>query len=165
MMGLKTIAMIALLAMAGGCATIMRGSEQSIDFQTVPPGATVSVDNKTLITPASVSLKRLKTYPVVISKPDYRTIEFKLIPEFDGVSLVGNLIMPGGSAGILVDAASGADRNFYEMAVINLVPATQPSEAPLVLRPYKGHLMNDAQYAIAVEADARDRSQFFRGEP
>jgi hypothetical protein len=143
----------------------MRGTEQTVKFDTVPTGANVAIAGQRLTTPAEISLKRKTTYSVVISKPQYRTIEFTLEPEWDGVSLVGNLIIPGGSAGFVVDTADGADKRFYELTEIDMLPSTRPTDSAVLLKDYKGHLLTDDQLAIAIEADRKDKSQFFRGQP
>jgi len=132
---------------------------------THPLGAMVQVDGRSYTTPAEVDLARRQTHQVVVSKPGYRTIEFKLDPQWDGMSLVGNMILPGGSIGFVADTANGADKAFFELARIDLLPATRPAEPPLVLKNYKGQLLTDGQYTEAVEADGHDRAQFFRGEP
>jgi hypothetical protein len=156
---------ILMMSMSGGCATLLRGTHQTINVKTEPEGATVNVDGKAFTSPADVDLRRKESHVVAISKEGYRTIQFDLDPQWDGVSLVGNMILPGGSIGLIYDSTSGADKNFYALARIDLPPATQPGEGPLVLKDYKGHLLTDEQYDAAVLADRNDRSQFFRGEP
>ena len=153
------------LLLCGGCATLMRGTHQSLKITTDPGGATVQVDGRSYTTPAEVDLPRRQAHQVVISKPGYRTVEFKLDPQWDGMSLVGNMMLPGGSIGFVTDTANGADKAFFDLARVELVPTTRPSEPPLELKDYKGQLLTDGQYAQAVEADLNDRAQFFRGEP
>jgi hypothetical protein len=149
----------------GGCATILRGTHQTIEIRTVPTGADVSVDGKGYISPVKISLVRKQVHDVVIEKEGYRPLKFEIDPIWDGVSLVGNMIMPGGSAGLVYDAADGADKTFYKLATIELAPTTRPDEAPLVLHDFKGHLLTTKQVAEAERADRLDRSQFFRGQP
>jgi hypothetical protein len=151
--------------LCGGCATIMRGTHEQFDLVTSPPDATVAIGGKTYQTPAHVDLTRKQTYPVMISKEGYRTLHFNLTPEWDGVSLVGNLIIPGGSAGLVCDRLDGADMAFYKLAKIKLQPATRPDEPPMLLTPFQGMLLDNVQYAQAVDFDRKDRSRFFRGEP
>jgi len=150
---------------SGGCATLLRGSRQTLAFDTVPPEAQVWIDGKMYVSPVKVTLRRKKVHEVIIAKPGYRTLKFALDPQWDGVSLVGNIILPGGSVGLVIDQMSGADENFFKLAKIDLVPTTQPDQPPLVLNDFKGHLMTDDQLRQAVDADRLDRAQFFRGEP
>jgi hypothetical protein len=164
---MRTISRLILLSVLSlsGCATLLRGPRQTLTFQTVPTGAQVKVDGRSYVSPARVSLLRKDQHYVVIKKWGYRTLEFTLDPEWDGISLVGNIIMPGGSAGIVIDRAVGSDRMFYGLARITLMPSTRPDEPPVVLNDFKGHLLTDVQVAADVQAERRDRAQFFRGEP
>jgi hypothetical protein len=159
-----TAALLSVLFLSG-CATLLRGPRQTMTFQTVPTGAVVQVDDRSYVTPVRVSLERKDEHHVVIKKWGYRTLEFTLDPEWDGISLVGNIILPGGSAGLVIDRAVGSDRMFYALARITLMPSTQPDEPPLVLNDFKGHLLTDSEVAADVLAERRDRAQFFRGEP
>jgi len=158
-------AIILSVSFCGGCATLLRGSQQTLAFRTVPPDAQIFVDGRTYTAPVDVTLRRKKMHEVIVWREGYRTVEFALDPQWDGVSLVGNIILPGGSVGLIVDQVSGADQNFFKLAKIDLVPTTQPDLPPLVLNDFKGHLMTDEQLRQAVAADRLDRAQFFRGEP
>jgi hypothetical protein len=149
----------------GGCATLIRGPRQTLEFRTIPTGAQVKVDGRSYVTPVRVSLARKDTHDVVIKKWGYRTLNFTVDPQWDGISLVGNIIMPGGSAGIVVDRVVGSDRMFYALTTIRLIPSTQPDEPPIVLNDFKGHLLTDSEVASDIQAERRDRAQFFRGEP
>jgi hypothetical protein len=156
------------ITLSGGCATLLRGSHQTMKFETKPSGAQVIVDGKWYTSPVSLSLQRKVSHDVRIVMGGYRTVEFVIDPQWDGISLVGNIIMPGGSVGLVADRVSGADLSFYKLAEIRLLPAPQPPRPqppPLVLNDFKGHLLTDAQVQEAIAADRQDRSQFFRGEP
>jgi hypothetical protein len=151
--------------MSGGCATVLRGTHQTIHLRTDPPGATCLVDGNTYTTPANLDLRRKEAHFITIAKDGYRTIEFNLSPEWDGVSLVGAILIPGGSLGLVTDRVSGADMNFYTLAEIKMVPSTRPSEPSVVLMDFKGRLLTDEEYQQALVYDRIDRAQFFRGEP
>jgi hypothetical protein len=159
------LAIMLSVPLCGGCATLLRGSQQKLSFQTVPSDAEVFVDGTMYTSPVEVNLRRKVVHRVTIAKEGYRTLRFLIDPQWDGVSLVGNIILPGGSVGLIIDSASGADQNFFKLAKIDLVPATQPDETPLVLNDFKGHLLTDWQLKQAVAADRLDRARFFRGEP
>jgi len=158
---------IALLSvpLCGGCATVLRGPHQTMTFETVPTPATVIVDGHLHTSPAELKLPRKVAHQVTIERPGYRTIQFSIDPQWDGISLIGAIIIPGGSLGLVADRVSGADMMFYKLTVIQLVPTTQPEAPPLVLNDFKGHLLTDREVARAIEADKHDRAQFFRGEP
>ena len=149
----------------GGCATLLRGSRQTLSFETIPSEAQIAIDGASYKSPVDVNLRRKVVHEVVISKEGYRTLKFAIDPQWDGISLVGNIILPGGSVGLVVDKVSGADQNFFKLAKIDLVPSTRPDEPPLVLNDYKGHLLTNEQLRQAAVADRLDRAQFFRGEP
>jgi hypothetical protein len=134
-------------------------------FHTTPTEARVMVDGKAYISPVSISLARKFKHEVEIKKWGCRTLKFTIDPQWDGVSLVGNIIMPGGTAGLVIDHVVGSDEMFYALARITLMPATRPDEPPIVLDDFKGHLMTDSEVAADVQAERRDRAQFFRGEP
>lgn len=159
-----TLALLSVPFLAG-CATLLRGGRQTMTFRTVPSGAIVKVDGRSYVSPVRVSLQRKYTHDVVVKKWGYRTLKFTIDPQWDGISLVGNIILPGGSAGLVVDRVVGSDRMFYGLATIRLMPSTRPDEPPIVLNDFKGHLMTDAQVASDIQAERRDRAQFFRGEP
>jgi hypothetical protein len=149
----------------GGCATILRGTHQTVGIRTEPSQAKVTVDGKSYTTPAKLSLARKTVHQVLLEKPGYRSIKFEIDPIWDGIGLVGNIILPGGSVGIVYDAADGADRNFYHLGKIRMMPSTRPDEPPLVLNDFKGELLTNDQVARAEKAERLDRAQFWRGQP
>jgi hypothetical protein len=159
------LAMMLSVPFLGGCATILRGTHQDVEIRTEPSAASVMLDGKEYTSPVRVSLARKQVHQVVITKDGYRSLKFEIDPIWDGVSLIGNIILPGGSVGFVYDTADGADRTFYKLATIQLTPTTQPDQAPLVLHDFKGHLLTTEQVAQAEQADRLDRSQFFRGQP
>ena len=163
----KVIIAVVMLSVpiCGGCATLLRGTRQTLSFRTIPSEAEITIDGKSYTSPVEVELRRKSVHQVIVSKEGYRTLKFAIDPQWDGVSLVGNIILPGGSVGLVIDNANGADQNFFTLAKIELVPSTRPDEPPLALNDFKGHLLTDAQLKAAVTADRLDRSQFFRGEP
>lgn len=148
----------------GGCATLLRGPRQTLNFLTNPTRAKVTVDGKVYASPFSLSLRRKETHHVMIEMPGYRTLEFAIDPQWDALSLLGNVLIPGGCMGLVADQISGANKAFYDLAEIDLMPTARP-DAPLLLYDFKGHLLTAQQVATAIEANREDRAQFFRGEP
>src|SRR5687768_6454794 len=78
----------------GGCASIIRGKNQGMQFDTHPAGATVTVTaegekEKTATTPAKIDLRRSKEHRVLISKDGHQPVTFTLKPNWDGASLPG----------------------------------------------------------------------------
>jgi len=90
-----------------GCATIIHGSDQVLELQSVPSGATVRVSNGMVFTtPSSTKLKRNQDYILTFSKEGYQT---QVIPVNSVLSgwVAGNIIL-GGIIGGGVDLATGA---------------------------------------------------------
>jgi hypothetical protein len=142
-----------LLLGLSGCATALRGTKQGLNFETEPTGATVTIDDQTYTTPAKVTLKRKDAHYVVIAKEGYRTIKFKMRPQWDGVSLI-SLALPGGSIMFATDTASGADRSFANISKIKLEAVTDPNTPPLELLQFRGKLMTQAEYDKAIADEA-----------
>ncbi len=149
-------ALIFLLAIAGGCATLMRGGNQKIDVVTEPAGANLVVDGKSYTTPVTVSITRKKSYEVVVTKAGFQGVKFMLNPHWDagGAGAVAmDAIIPGGSVLFIVDTIAGADRQFDKIATIKLPPATQPAPEIVTLYEHKGVLMSKTDYDEACAED------------
>ena len=124
--------MLAALAFAGGCASITRGTMDSLVVESNPPGAAVEIlrtdrrftkaevgqnaDPREPIvgmTPATFRLKREGDYIVTISKDGYETVEASVshrVAGTGGLAMAGNIIL-GGVVGAVVDSNTGARHN------------------------------------------------------
>jgi hypothetical protein len=148
----RNVGMVMLLLMAfvgGGCGLIARGNKQTVEVITDPPGAMLTVDKKSYVTPAKVLIQRKKKYEVTLTKEGYQGIRFMLHPRWDagGAGAVAmDAIVPGGTVMFLIDTLAGADRQFNKIATIKLPPATQPTTQIITLYEHKGHLYNKAEY-------------------
>jgi hypothetical protein len=151
------------LMFAAGCATLVRGDKQAMKFVTDPPGATVLVDGAIQITPATVQLKRNEEHPVTISLSGYRSVTFVLKSTWDGASLPG-VILPGGSASVAADRASGADLNFYDLPKIKLEPAMSENTPPLEMVQYRKQLLTKTVYDKVMEEERQERMHSRPGE-
>ncbi|MBD3258582.1 PEGA domain-containing protein [candidate division GN15 bacterium] len=95
-----------------GCASIIHGTSQEILFQTIPDGATVSVEDAmgkrygSCQTPCTLDLKRKREYKVIINKPGYSEATLVLEKKTDGW-IWGNIVF-GGIIGLIVDFSNGA---------------------------------------------------------
>lgn len=100
-----------------GCASIIHGPIQTVDFNSQPTGAKITIDGKDYgTTPKSVDLRRKGrlrgeseekiSYNVKIELEGYYPYELKVKREMDGW-FVGNIIF-GGLIGIIIDAANGS---------------------------------------------------------
>lgn len=91
-----------------GCASIVKGTRQTVMVETNPPGATISIDrtHETSVSPAQLSLKRKNEYELKIEKAGYKT-EYVQVDRHLSGWFWGNLIF-GGIIGIIVDLSNGA---------------------------------------------------------
>ncbi len=109
-----------------GCATLSGGTNETITINSVPSGATVTVDGGAVYTtPASISLSRKKEHLLTVEKAGYKKVIIAPSREFRGLSTVGGNILwllPG----VIVDAASGA---MYEFEDKNFTVTLEPDVA------------------------------------
>ena len=105
-----------------GCGTIVHGTTQMVSIATIPPGATVQIDNgTTLTTPTQAKLERKRDYIITVSCKGYQTQTVPLNSVVSGW-LAGNLVF-GGLIGGGVDAVSGGAFTLTpEKVNVTLVP-------------------------------------------
>ena len=109
-MRFASFAVLAVL-MASGCATVIRGSEDTLNVQSSPSDADVRLSNgMTGKTPATFKLPRKHSVVVTVSKECYKPAEVTVVPltAGEGVAGMGGNVLIGGIIGIAVDASSGA---------------------------------------------------------
>lgn len=119
-----TLATIALAA--AGCASIIKGSEQSVTLRSEPPEARLIItdvrEGKDIhigTTPFTTSLKRgagfftYGKYKVTIEKPGYGREEVPLEGNLNAWYLLGNLVFGGLIGWLIVDPATGAMWTLY----------------------------------------------------
>ena len=85
------IAVCSILAITGfiaGCATIVRGSSETIEITTSPSGAMIKLSTgQSARSPSTFEVARKGTIFVTITKDGYETVETKLISSIEGASL------------------------------------------------------------------------------
>lgn len=100
-----------------GCATITRGTTDTLQIETDPAGARADLSTgHTCSTPCAIKLPRKTDGIVKIYKEGYETIEVSFTNQISGAGgagMAGNIIF-GGIIGAGVDAGTGA--------MYNLVP-------------------------------------------
>ncbi len=113
-------AMVGLIFMGTGCASIINGSKQKVPISSTPDGAKVTIydEQKQVVysanTPCTVDLKRGTgwfkggMYNIVIEKAGCDTTEVKLEPKVGGWYIGGNLFFGGLIGYLAVDPATGA---------------------------------------------------------
>lgn len=120
-------ALAAVVLLGSGCATMTKGTSQTVTVNTDPPGAicTLTRDSKPLAvvnpTPGSVSISKSSGAIAVICKKDkFLDAAGTMSSEFQAMTF-GNVLF-GGLIGIVVDAASGATHEYPPLVTITLIP-------------------------------------------
>ena len=117
---------VPVLGLAGGCATITRGTSEAFVIESEPPGAHVRLSTgETCRTPCTLKKKRKESFVVHIEKPGYEPVEVQVTNQVAGAGaagMAGNVIL-GGLIGAAVDAGSGAMLELVPNPVrVKLVP-------------------------------------------
>ena len=136
----------------GGCATVMNGTSQPVEFRSDPSGAQAElVTGLKCETPCQYSLKRGHDTVVTFTKDGYKP-ETVYIQSRTGGATVGN-ILAGGIIGGVIDGSNGASNHLYPDPVsIRLVPVG--SNEPAVLLDKKGEVVATvAEYNAKVADD------------
>jgi hypothetical protein len=85
------VAICSILAISGfvaGCATIVRGSSETIEITTSPSGAMIKLSSgQSARSPSTFEVPRKGTIFVTITKDGYEIVETKLISSIEGASL------------------------------------------------------------------------------
>ena len=125
-----------LTVVQAGCATIIKGTTQSVSLKTPPTdGAQCELKNSEgtwfITTPGSVTVHKTKNDLVVTcTKSGFQNATATIPAKFNGVT-AGNILL-GGIVGLGVDAASGANYGYDDLTEIPLLPvdsAVTPAEA------------------------------------
>ncbi len=114
------------LALTTGCATITRGSTDTLVIESEPTGAEIKLSNgMSGKTPATFTLPRKDALVVKIQKAGYEPVEVNITPQISGAGgagMAGNVLV-GGLIGVAVDAGSGAMNDLLPNPVrVNLAP-------------------------------------------
>lgn len=122
-----------LAALSSGCATIVKGTHQSVTVKTTPPGANCELKRQASSlgfvnpTPGTIQVDKSKTdLSVICNKSGHLETTATLPSSFQSWSL-GNILI-GGLIGIAVDAGSGAMHEYQPEIVVMLAPASFDSE-------------------------------------
>lgn len=150
MMTLRLVCVLMLGLLAAGCATAFRGDRQTVKFVSQPTGASVSVNGKAQTTPFSASLKRNQTQKVVATAPGFRPLAFELIARRD-LAAVPQLVVPGGSALLATDVATGADRAYPGTVTIKFSELAGSATDAVQMYEWQGAVLTKGDYDAAVE--------------
>jgi hypothetical protein len=122
---------VAALPLAA-CATVVRGTNEEVAFQSEPPGAAVQTSTGLSCpeTPCTIAIPRKDPFLATFTKPGYQPTQVMVGTQIQGggtAGLVGNAVA-GGPIGVVVDASSGAAMDHVPNPVIaSLVPSALPS--------------------------------------
>jgi len=110
----QALPLLALASLATGCASISRGTKETLRVESEPTAAGVRLSTgATGQTPAAFKLPRAKPLTVTISKEGYSTtnVAVKSVVSGKGAAgFLGNAVF-GGIIGAAVDAGSGATKD------------------------------------------------------
>ena len=134
---------LALCAMLGGCASVTRGTTETISVASTPAGAEATVSGLEMpmvcTTPCSFVAKRNADISVTVEKPGYETQIIPLtkdIPAAGAAGFAGNVLL-GGLVGMGVDAATGAATDHKPNPVIVTLQPRSAAAPPRAARPRK----------------------------
>ncbi|UFZ06264.1 PEGA domain-containing protein [Bradyrhizobium ontarionense] len=136
---MRVVAFVALCAALGGCASVTRGTTETISVASTPSGAEATIAGleapMTCTTPCSFVAKRNADLAVTVDKPGYESQTITLtkdIPAAGAAGFAGN-VLAGGLIGMGVDAATGAATDHKPNPVI--VTLQPRGAAPRAARP------------------------------
>ena len=110
----KLITALAAVLLASGCASVTRGTKDTLVVESDPAGATVRLSTGGIgTTPTSFQLPRKKDLDVFIEKEGYEPLTVHVSSQISGtgaVGMAGNVLV-GGVIGVGVDAWTGATKD------------------------------------------------------
>lgn len=111
----KLLILIISLSLLSACASVFKGSSQTMSFRSEPPGATVIIDGLARgVTPLTIELQKDEFKKVTFKRKGYLKRSFNLNTRFDKIGLINLIFFPAFS----IDASTGAmfayeRNNFY----------------------------------------------------
>lgn len=130
---------VGLLLALSGCASVIKGTSQSINVVTPPTtGATCTLSsgqgNWQLTSPGSVTVEKSKDdIQVRCTKPGWQDATGIIPSNFEGWT-VGNILL-GGVIGLGVDAATGAINEYPNAFQVPMTPVAPPAAPPPAVQP------------------------------
>lgn len=129
------------VVLISGCATIFKGSNAEVRFNSSPANATISINGIDRgSTPIALNLKRDNNYVVNFKKEGYEEVNIEVNKSFDAATtIVGNLFS-WWLLGVVVDVASGAaysltpadiQANMDELRASNLIDENDIEEGTI----------------------------------
>jgi hypothetical protein len=136
----------------GGCATILNGTSQDVEFKTEPAGAVVNIlTGQNCTTPCKIEMRRGDDSRVDITMPGFKPVSVYLHSKLGG-STFGNIIL-GGGIGAAVDGSNGASNTLDLNPVYVRLVAVGSSEEPTLLDKKGKAISTVAEFNAKVEKD------------
>ena len=140
---------------SAGCATVIRGTDETAEFESTPAGATVTATRITesddspvsCTTPCKMELSRKRDYNITFELEGHKPAIAKMssvVTGGGGAGFLGNALL-GGPIGAVVDAGTGAAQDLRPNPMFaTLVPLD--SEDQSVVRDKEGELAPPPEY-------------------
>ncbi len=104
---------ISFMAMVSGCATVIKGTTQSVTIDSSPQGAEVSIDGAYVgMTPLTIKLAKNKKETITVKKKGYRTVSRDMTKSFDPVGIL-NIFWDLSTTDFISGAAMEYEPNSY----------------------------------------------------
>lgn len=119
---------IPLFLFAGGCATIVHGTKQTVFINSNPPGAIATIGGNHVLTPGAVSLSKSKDYTVVMEKDGYEPGYAYIRRNLNGYAAVlGNILwlVPGLTLDVITGGAWTLEPEKIEITLLQKTAAGQ----------------------------------------
>ena len=134
---MRVFGVLAACAMLGGCASVARGTTETISVASTPSGAEAIISGldapTTCLTPCAVVAKRNADISITIQKEGFEPQVVQLTKDIQATGaagFAGNLLL-GGVVGMGVDAVTGAATDHKPNPVIvTLQPLAPPAPPP-----------------------------------
>ncbi len=140
---MRILGALAFCAILGGCASVTRGTTETISVSSSPSGAEAEISGletpTTCLTPCAVVAKRNADITVTVRKEgfDPEVVQLtKEIPAAGAAGFAGN-VLAGGLIGMGVDAYTGAATDHKPNPVIVTLHPEAPSPPPRRPKPAK----------------------------
>ncbi|WP_271077357.1 hypothetical protein [Aurantiacibacter sp. MUD61] len=155
-MNLKFASAIAIASISlSGCATVLNGTNQPVEFESEPTGATIeTLAGQTCTTPCAFEMRRGSDSMVTFTAAGYEPVTI-YIQSRTGGSVAGNLLA-GGIIGGVVDASNGASNNLYPDPVFIRMAPTGSGEPALLLDKDGEVISTVSEYNAEVAEDVRE---------
>ncbi len=148
-------ALLAASVGLSGCATVLNGTSQPVEFESEPTGAVIeTLAGQTCTTPCAFEMRRGDDSMVTFTAAGYEPVGIYLQSRTGG-SMAGNLLA-GGIIGGVVDASNGASNHLHPDPVYIRMAAVGSGDDALLLDKDGEVISTVAEYNAEVGEDVRE---------